>query len=400
MLFCVRAVVWIFFLGVSSFLRAQATEAYPSERDIKTVLDPAPYISARAASMGGALSTLADQIHAPFYNPAGIGGLHWERQKPPFIRLLNFPYIGMAANQSSAQLIQEFDEKNASTDRAIGKAILSANAGKRQYGRVSSLMSFGAGRTVLVHSSDTQIAAYKKSGQTSDEGSIAAAYRSLSMTGVGASVTDPKEQIYLGAFVAYLSRGDFNGDISYQDIINKDERKNAITSKRVMYNGVASNLGLIWVLGKFARPTIGVSIKNVGGTSLQLSKKSSDSYADPPSHLKINEDLTLGFSLSPRIGKQGALNFIVEGTHLNEHEVAVNKKFRTGLELNLGGFGSEALVGARVGYNLAGLSYGLSFNFKLIQFEYASSAEDIGIDNRHVVETRQVAVFSVNVTDD
>ena len=42
----------------------------------KTRILANPIQSARAAGMAGALSTLADGIHAPYYNPAGIGGLY------------------------------------------------------------------------------------------------------------------------------------------------------------------------------------------------------------------------------------------------------------------------------------------------------------------------------------
>ena len=105
----------------------------------------------------------------------------------------------------------------------------------------------------------------------------------------------------------------------------------------------------------------------------------------------------MGFSLSPRLGKRGAFNFIVEGQYLTEKDVALNKKFRTAMEVTLGGFGSEGVVGARAGYNLAGASFGLNLNLGLVQFEAASLAEDIGTDNFHFVERRNVAVFSVNV---
>ena len=371
-----------------------------TDEDIQTVLDPSPFVSARAASLGGAMSTLADGLHAPYYNPAGIGGIHWGRTKPPGIRQLSFPYLGVAANEASSKLSSQFNKEDASTDRAVGKGIVEANAGKRQFFRASGLLSFGFGRVLMLHSSDTQLAAFKKTGQSSEEGSIAAAYQSLGMTGIGASATDPKERIYLGAFVSHLSRSYFQGDITYDQIVDREERGNLMNDKSARYEGVGTNLGMIWILNRTVRPALAVVVRHAGGTSMTRAAKPKDAAVEAPEKVKLEEDLTIGFSLSPRIGKRHHFNFVMEGTNLTNKDIAVNKKFRTGVELNFWGFGSEALVGLRAGYNLAGGSIGASVNLNLIQFEIASQAEDIGIDNRHVVERRNVAIFSVNVRDD
>lgn len=50
-------------------------QGFAQDVDSKTVLDPAPWSSARAAGLGGTLSGLADGIDAAYFNPAGIGGL-------------------------------------------------------------------------------------------------------------------------------------------------------------------------------------------------------------------------------------------------------------------------------------------------------------------------------------
>ncbi|NRA45201.1 MAG: hypothetical protein HRU09_09630 [Oligoflexales bacterium] len=365
-----------------------------SEGEIKTVLDDAPFISARAAGMGGALSTVADGIHAPFYNPAGIGGIHWGRKKAPIVRQLHFPYLGLAANENATELNREFTTNEDSTNRVIGKAIVDANAGKGQYARASGLFSLVVSRLAFVQYQDSQIAAFRKTDET--DGEISAAIRNQSGTGFGFSISDSRETLYLGAYTSYNYRRVFAGDFDCDQLVRQEERKAFFIPRQKKYTGMASNAGMIWVMGQYWRPSLALVSKNLGG-SLYHYQGNKDFITPEEKTLEDKENISIGFSLSPRIGKHGAFNFIVEGQHLMEKEIALNKKFRTAMELNLGGFGSEAIFGARAGYNLAGASFGLSLNLDLVQFELASHAEDIGIGNRHVVERRNMGVFSVNV---
>ena len=375
--------------------RSQGIENDPiPEKEIKTVLDESPFISARAAGMGGALSTLADGIHAPFYNPAGIGGIHWGRKKPPAVRQLHFPYLGIGANENAGELNREFTTSEDSSNRVIGKAIVDANAGKRQYARASGLFSLVISRLALIQYQDSQIAAFRKTDET--DGEISAAIRSQSGTGFGFSISDARETLYLGAFSSFNYRKVFAGDFNYDQLVRQEERKTFFVPRQKKYTGLSSHAGMIWVMGNYWRPSFALVSKNLGGSLYHYQGDQSLINPDEKT-IEDKENITIGFSLSPRLGRQGAFNFIVEGQHLMEKEVALNKKFRTAMELNLGGFGSDAIFGARAGYNLAGASFGFSLNLDLVQFELASHAEDIGIGNRHVVERRNMGVFSVNV---
>jgi len=366
------------------------------EEKIKTVLDQSPFLSARAAGMGGALSTLADGIHAPFYNPAGIGGIHWEKTRPPIIRQLHFPYVAAGANEATASLNKEFRDQGGTGDKGVGSAIVDANAGKRQYGRASALVSMVMSRIMLVQYYDTQMAAFRKETGDDDQTPIRMSYRSQSGSGAGVSFTDSKETLYLGAFTSLVQRSQLDGSFSYNDLVRSDDRKANLKPNLLKYTGTQTNIGMIWKLGKWGRPALALVNKNAGGS--RFSMRGDKNGVDPSLHRIVEkENLTMGFSLSPRIGKTGAFNFIIEGQHLTDKEVALNKKFRTAMEMTLGGFGSEGIFGVRAGYNLAGASFGLNLNLGLVQFEAASHAEDIGTGNRHFVERRNVAVFSVNV---
>ena len=113
--------------GTAAAVHAQAAAPAPAAK-VKSLLDDQPVMSARGAGMGGALSTVADDIDAAFANPAGIGGLDWGKKDPPFVRKLFFPWFGVSANQSSQALAKEVRATGATKDSTIGKAVLDANA--------------------------------------------------------------------------------------------------------------------------------------------------------------------------------------------------------------------------------------------------------------------------------
>ena len=81
-------------------------------------------------------------------------------------------------------------------------------------------------------------------------------------------------------------------------------------------------------------------------------------------------------------------------------EISVSKKWRIGMELTLGGFGSEGWLGLRAGYNPTGVSGGININLGLLQFEFASTVQDIGLGNYIVPERRNLAVISVNAREE
>jgi hypothetical protein len=374
------------------------TAAEPTEADIQTILDQSPFVSARAAGMGGALSTLADGLESAYYNPAGIGGIHLGKSPHGMLRGLHFPYLGVAANENASNLNSEFSSQGGATDRGVGQAIVDANAGKRQYGRASYVLDFTVGRTLTAAFSDVQFAAVKSEGATTDEGGISMKYRSLSGTGTGFSATDSQERIYFGMFSSINNMTVMDTEsASYLDVINTDRRKQLLKDDSTKWTGVSTNVGLMWNFAKQWRPTLGIVARDVGNSNYKAAGPVAEGAS---SKLLIEQDLTTGFSISPELGKQGTVNFIIEGHHLTAKEMSLHKKFRTGLEINFGGFGSNSTVGVRGGYNSAGASYGVNFNLGLIQLEAASEAIDIGINNLSVAERRNVAVFSVNLAND
>ena len=382
--------------GLACLASAQTNSA--QIQNIDSALDDTPFLSARGAGMSGALSTLADGIHAPYYNPAGIGGFETPKKNASPIRQLYFPYLGAAANPNMLELIHQFRTQGGATDKTVGSAIVDANAGKTEYGRVSALASITLKRLILVQAVDEQFSAVKSSGTTAHEGAIAANFRNRTISGAGFSLMDPHSRLLLGIFAYYDSQKLFSGNFNYSEIVNTSDRYSLISKNSVSYTGLPINVGLLWILGKSLRPSLAMVVHNWGGTKYKASSQpTTGAGAALPSSFVKEQDLDVGFSISPPLGKRGILNFLLEVDQLTEYDVSIYKKLRAAMELNLGGFGSDSLLGLRAGLNSVGLSYGVNLNLGLIQIEFASQAQDVGVGNARVLERRDVAIVSFNV---
>lgn len=380
--FACQALVAIVTTIVSAPTWAQSTEAQQ-----RSVLSRNFWTSARAEAMGGALSTLADESEAPYYNPAGIGGLQ-PMKKRNFIRTLHFPFFGVGMNENSLGMYNDLWGKTSNPE--LAQAVLDANAGKPQYGRVSFVPKLGLGRLLVAYNYDVQMAAVQP---TSSSDLIDTHYRVSSGPGVGYSVTNNDQSLSLGAFVNWNTRKETHADISWADMDNPNSRKSALSSDASTYAGMVSNVGFIWKLGKIASPTLAVVARNAADTKYELKAGSGESYVE-------QQDLTIGFSLAPQLGKWGRLHWLIEGGSLSDDDVSLRKKLRSGLELTLGErYGSDAAVALRAGWKDAGASYGLGFNIGLIRLEAAQYAEDIGVGNQRVIERRSVGIITINVAE-
>lgn len=385
--------VWMRFFNLSvlllslapSQLGAQTIE--PTAAEAQTVVDDSPFATARAAAMGGAISPLADGPGAYYYNPAGIGWVQ-DRKSQSLVRQLHFPYVGVSFNENSRNLYDDFEEEGARSDPIIGSAVVDAHAGKRQYARVSLLPNVVLGRLMVGGLVDQQLAAVP----TGTDGVIDTRYVQSSGVVFGTSASDPKGRLSLGVSSGMISRTDVKGNFLYTDMADTATRKQVLADSTEKYSGTPINAGLVWRLSPKGNPSISVAMRDLGGTTY------SNSSADGED-LVIKEDMTIGFGLSPNLGKWGQLNLALEGGRLSDGEVAINKKTRVGLELTLGGKGSAALLALRSGYNYAGASYGASINLGLLGMQYSNHAEDIGIGNRRVIERRSTAIFTVNVAE-
>jgi hypothetical protein len=308
------------------------------------------------------------------------------------MRKLYFPYVGVAANANASKLNSDFGKEDGARDASIGSAIVDANAGNRQYGRATLGLGAIIKRTAIVPFYDQQMAAV---GQGNGTDLVDLRYRSTSGVAWGTSISDPSASVFsVGVGGQYNTIEQIEGQFAYLDLVNKDARADAVKDHTYKFSGHGLHVGLLWRLAKEGSPTLAVVGRNAGNTRYTSSKP--EQYGD----LVIKEDLTVGFSLSPKMGKSSRLNWVIEAGRISDDEVTLRKKFRTGLELLMGGGpGSYATFGARCGYNHAGASAGLLLNLGILTLEAASQAEDIGLENSRVIERRTVGAVSVNVAD-
>jgi len=358
--------------------------------DSSTVLDPEPFTTTRANGLGGALSTIADDLDALYYNPAGIGGLGYSNRSPkaPFVRGLYFPYAGGSINANAQSTQKQFNAKGAQNDASAGSAVMDANAGKRQYARASFIpMGLLLGRTAIVPIIDHQIAAVPA---VNSPGDVKMRYRTFSGMMLGTSVADNSNRFALGVSQAMGTIQETSGTFKYVDMVDVDKRKAILAQNRATYAAKSTNVGMTIRVPKSVTPTFSVVARNMGNT-----KNTSSETATEP--LVYHEDLTAGFSISPELGKFARVNMLIEGGYLTQKSMAAKKKIRGGVELLLGGDTGHSVLGVRVGGNDAGASYGAHLNLGLIGLEAESHAVDIGVDNERLIERRGSAIIFINV---
>lgn len=373
-------------------------ETSPSpEENARSVLDDAPILSPRAAGMGGAVSTVADDMDALFTNPAGIGGLGWGKRDVPWVRKLYFPWFGAATNENSRELIGDFRGSDAQDDDAVGKAILDAHAGERQYARATAATGMVFGRTMVAPYYDNQIAATAAGDGTN---LIEMRHRATSGVAYGWSAQDTEGRFALGYSGYTASRTETFGSFAYDDMIVKETRSELLDAATHKYSATGHNAGLVWRLGKTAAPTLGVYARDLGDTKYNVTK-ASETAVTPPEDVVVKQNVTAGFSLTPQLGRSSRLTLQLEAARIEDPDVELAKKFRVGLELTAfgAGAGSYALVGLRAGYDAAGVSAGTSLNLGLIVLEAALQSVDIGIGNEKVVERRLLGTIYVNVAE-
>lgn len=374
--------IGIVLVGMPSVL-AQTSE----ENAKKTLLNEDLWVSPRAAGMAGAVSSVADGVDAPYYNPAGIGGLYWGKTRPPFLRQVIFPSFGAAVNDETKELQKEADEVNAAEDLSAGRALVDARAGRRHYGRVSFKQATTMGRSIFVPFFDSQAAAVPRGGGSD---LIDIQTRQQTGIGLGLSSSNKRETFHLGWFGYYATREEAQGEITYDEIVSPESRSDALDEITTKYEGFGNNFGMIWRFADAGRPALGLVFRNIGRSAFKPKDKSKDT-------LYAEQNMVLSFSVSPKVGQTGAFSWVVEVDQLEDNELSVGEKVSTGVELNLGGFASRAAFGVRAGYSKAGPSAGLTLNLGLLHIEVASQSDSVGVGNNRVTEQRLSGVIYVDV---
>lgn len=379
----------ILILFVSFNVLYSSASAQTDSAEQHTLLDDSPWASARAAAMSRAISPIADGMDAPFYNPAGIGGIQADKSRP-FLHELHFPYVSGSVNQDSIGLNKDIAEAHDLNDPSVIEQILKARENQRQYGRVSVAPYLTFSRFSFGYSYDVQMAAVSPD-TTGDQ--IEVDSRAMSGPSLGFSFADEGRNFSFGLHMSYITLTETKGTFDFATLNDSELRKQAFKDNENTYVGAPIHAGLFWRVAKKWSPTLALVFRNAGNTKFRNNEEQGED-------LTMDEDLTLGFGLSPRLKKWGYLNFTLEGHKLSDNNTSTKKKLRTGLEFQVGKQkGNKADFSIRTGYSDAGLSYGAGFNLGMIALNAASFVEDIGVNNKRVIERRYVVNFAVNVAD-
>jgi hypothetical protein len=344
--------------------------------------------SARAAGMSRALETTADDMDAAMFNPAGIGGNHRSKSNVPFLRRLFFPSANLTANINAFNLYKEFGASGGAGDSAVGRAIVDARAGNRQYARANLTGGIVLGRMMVLPINDHQVAA---ASQGNNSGLVDAYYRGTSGFGAGGSIQSPDGRLAVGYFGYKVDRREIQGTFDYSAFTGLDELKAAVRPYTRTLSGTGHNLGLLWRPPVFWNPTMALSLRDAGNTHFHDKGGGQSSTA--------KQNLAFGLSANPALGNDFYLLAALGGERLNEPSIAGIKKTHLGLELSYGGLGNYARVSLRGGVSSGGGSIGLAAHLGLLGFQAALQNLDIGAGNEKMVEQRRTFNLYVNVAE-
>jgi hypothetical protein len=376
-------------LAMNTLYVASAFAVEITDEESVTIVDDTPVMSPRTSGAGGAYANFASGVDAAFANPAGIGGLA-EKNKPGVVRQLHFPYVGLGVNQNTQNLNSDFSDQGGERDSSIGRAIIDAHAGARQYARASFFPNIGFSRIMIGPILDQQIAAVPL-GDGSDL--VNTHFRSQAGLGAGMSFTDPKGTLYLGVFTAKLSILEVKGDLVYSEMINSETRTDAIKDKTEKYSGERSTMGLLWKISKKdAAPSLSIVVHDLGNSRLE--NQNADEEA-----LKFREAWTIGFGVSPKVTNDLWFRAALQSDDTTNRHQSVSEKVKFGMEFLYGDSPDHALFGLRAGYKLAGATFGADLNLGLINVQFSNYAEDVGANNTTVIERRSEVVGIIELAE-
>lgn len=206
------------------------------------------------------------------------------------------------------------------------------------------------------------------------------------------SAQSPDGTLSLGIFSYRVDRTDVEGSFTYDEMADTLQRRRAIQEHRTKRSGSGQNVGLIWQVGKQWSPTLGITVRDLGGTTF-----SGRSPNIPP--VKVAQNTSVGLTLGPEFKFAGGCKLTLQGDRLEDPEVALTKKYRIGAEIFWDGHGSYATFALRAGASHAGPSMGMALNLGLVGLNAAVHRVDIGVGNQKVFETRSSGDVYVNVAE-
>lgn len=336
--------IWIQWAGVLGFICAFGPQLSFAD-DFRFL-----YQGARAMAMGNALTAIAEDEEAIFYNPAALAGVHKFE-----LNLLN----------SNAQVSNDAISLYPTFNRSLedpGFSSLNNFIGKNAFARVQGTSSFvvpGMGVAALF---DQQVA-IRLRNQSFPVGVIGAQTTYGGQVGMGFSLVRLKHhrgELRFGVAGKFLYRGGGYQTTQLTDLItlNSGSIMDQVNGPRG--SGVGADLGLQFI-GRFKRRRVsllaGLAFKDIGRTSFS-------GGASPQM-----SNLTLGVA-----SQFNTSDFVITVAYDYSNVFDLmdwKKKTHFGVEFKF------AILTLSAGLNQLSLTYGASINLWLIDFGYTSYAEEL-----------------------
>ena len=357
-----------------------------------TRLPPNHFVGLRPAGMGQAFTAVADDQNALYYNPAGLARLDsWSLE-------IISPFVGF--NNALLQNVDSFMEMqtllqggSASTSQTLERLqpIINDVSGKNNFARVGNAPYFVMKNFGIGLYSDTNIELVPH-GQALPE-LLDFSLQSDADFRVGYAHNFFGEKLAVGGSVSYRARSaaikDNLGLIEFVEI-SKDKAKSKAFLQDTLKagTGIGADVGMLFTPVEMWKPTLGVSVLNIGDTRLKKFEKSTRFKGGAPA--PIPQSVNMGLSVTPTFGNwftRGALDF----RDLNLPTPASDKPC-FGLEGGIKGrFVSGALQGGMAeGY----LSGGFEARLLVLTLRYATYKTERGYfpnqnaERRHLLQAK------------
>ena len=262
------------------------------------------FVGVRPAAMGQAFTAVADDQNALYYNPAGLARLE------SFSLEIISPFVGF--NNALLQNIDSFKEMqtlfaggSASTSQTLERLepIINDVSGKNNFARVGIAPYFVMKKFGIGIYSDTNI-------ELVPHGQALPALLDLSIQSdadfrVSYAHNFLGEKLSVGGTVYYRARvaaiKDNLGLLEFVDI-SKDKTKSEKFLEDTIKagQGIGVDTGFLFTPVEVWKPTLGVSILNIGDTRYKKYKRSADFKSGAPA--PTPQSVNMGLSINPTFG--------------------------------------------------------------------------------------------------
>ena len=346
---------------------------------------PTLYKDARIMGMGGVNVGVGGEATAVFYNPAGLSTM--KEDEGLEIDLIN---INVAFSENTLQLVDDIDAVSGDETALLG--VLEDYQGKNNhlgFMDYSSVAYRGENIAWSVGVLGGVNLDIKTHALSSTEGLIEIETLAIVPGIVGALSYDMNDMLSVGVGLKSLQgySGLVKATISDIDALTNDAAAYA-DDKVTDFSTAALDVGVMYKLNdffpaaNFLKPTLGVSVMDLGGTALGI-------YGTIPTTVNF------GFAIRPELPLLSDWVFAVDyidafSGMADEYDSDMGKRFRMGMKTSLFNNALITLTGSLGVYN-ASPTYGFEARLAVLSVVYASYAEEIGAyagqdaDRRHAL---------------